>query len=125
MGNQVHVFTGYVKDHSVIVMLSTLLIQQKYSIVLFKIYYHLLVMMFRREPLMQAVVCTNVVGWREDARKVLLVLTDAIMHTAGDGRLAGIYTPNDGQCHTQFDSVENGIYYSDSTKYMTILHLNK
>ena len=69
------------------------------------------------DAMMQAVVCTNVVGWREEARKVLLVLTDAIMHTAGDGRLAGIYSPNDGQCHTQFDSEENGIYYSESTKY--------
>ena len=69
------------------------------------------------DAMMQAVVCTNVVGWRKEARKVLLVLTDAIMHTAGDGRLAGIYTPNDGKCHTQFDSVENGIYYSDSTTY--------
>ena len=69
------------------------------------------------DAMMQAVVCTNVVGWRKEARKVLLVLTDAIMHTAGDGRLAGIYTPNDGQCHTQFDSEENGIYYSDSTRY--------
>ena len=69
------------------------------------------------DAMMQAVVCTNVVGWRKETRKVLLVLTDAIMHTAGDGRLAGIYTPNDGQCHTQFDSEENGIYYSDSTTY--------
>ena len=69
------------------------------------------------DAMMQAVVCTNVVGWREEARKVLLILTDAIMHTAGDGRLAGIYTPNDGKCHTQFDSEENGIYYSESTTY--------
>ena len=69
------------------------------------------------DAMMQAVVCTNVVEWRDEARKVLLVLTDATMHTAGDGRLAGIYRPNDGQCHTQFDSKENGIYYSDSAEY--------
>ena len=69
------------------------------------------------DAMMQAVVCTNVVRWREEARKVLLVLTDDTMHTAGDGRLAGIYSPNDGQCHTQFDLDENGIYYSDSMKY--------
>ena len=61
--------------------------------------------------MMQAVVCTDIVKWRENVRKILLVMTDDIMHTAGDGRLAGIYKPNDAQCHTQFDQKENGIFY--------------
>ena len=69
------------------------------------------------DAMMQAVVCTDVVGWREEARKVLLVMTDDLMHTAGDGRLAGIYRPNDAKCHTQFDDTENKTLYSDSLVY--------
>ena len=69
------------------------------------------------DAMMQAVVCTDVVGWREEARKVLLVMTDTLMHTAGDGRLAGIYRPNDAKCHTQFDPTVNRTLYSDSLVY--------
>ena len=69
------------------------------------------------DAMMQAVICTDVVGWREKARKVLLVMTDTLMHTAGDGRLAGIYLPNDAKCHTQFDDTENKTLYSDSLVY--------
>ena len=65
------------------------------------------------DAMMQAVVCTDVVGWREEARKVLLVMTDDLMHTAGDGRLAGIYRPNDAKCHTQLDPKVNRVLYSD------------
>ena len=69
------------------------------------------------DAMMQAVVCTNVVGWREEARKVLLVMTDDLMHTAGDGRLAGIYRPNDARCRTKFDPTENKTLYSASRDY--------
>ena len=69
------------------------------------------------DAMMQAVVCTDVVGWREEARKVLLVMTDDLMHTAGDGRLAGIYQPNDATCHTQLDPTVNRVLYSDSLVY--------
>ena len=34
-------------------------------------------------------------------------MTDDVLHTAGDGRLTGIVKPNDGQCHTQYDSSYN------------------
>ena len=53
--------------------------------------------------MLQAVVCKDLVGWREKSRKIILVMTDDVLHTAGDGRLAGIAKPNDGQCHTQYD----------------------
>ena len=69
------------------------------------------------DAMMQAVVCTDVVGWRAVSRKVLLVMTDDLMHTAGDGRLAGIYRPNDAKCHTQFDPTANRTLYSDSLVY--------
>ena len=69
------------------------------------------------DAMMQAVVCTDIVGWREEARKVLLVMTDDVAHTAGDGRLAAIHTPNDGQCHTHYDPQLNKTVYTGSLDY--------
>ena len=66
------------------------------------------------DAMMQAVVCTDTVGWRDEARKVLFVMTNDLMHTAGDGRLAGIYKPNDAMCHTKFDSMANKTVYAES-----------
>ena len=39
------------------------------------------------EGLLQAVVCKDLVGWRDDARKLILVFTDQRFHTAGDGKV--------------------------------------
>lgn len=39
------------------------------------------------EALLQVAVCKDVVGWREAARKLILVMTDQGFHTAGDGRV--------------------------------------
>lgn len=48
---------------------------------------------------MQAVVCRDHIGWRDQARRLLVFSTDAGFHYAGDGKLGGVITPNDGQCH--------------------------
>ena len=39
------------------------------------------------EALLQVAVCKDVIGWREAARKLILVMTDQGFHTAGDGRV--------------------------------------
>ncbi|XP_062600193.1 integrin beta-3-like isoform X2 [Saccostrea cucullata] len=51
------------------------------------------------DGLMQAMVCGRKIGWRNKARRMLLYATDINFHQAGDGRLAGILEPNDGECH--------------------------
>ncbi|ESO10276.1 hypothetical protein HELRODRAFT_139427, partial [Helobdella robusta] len=51
------------------------------------------------DAIMQAIVCQKEIGWRNQSRKMLLFSTDASFHYAGDGKLGGIVTPNDGQCH--------------------------
>ncbi|CAG0881559.1 unnamed protein product [Darwinula stevensoni] len=51
------------------------------------------------DAIMQAIVCKNTIGWRDRARRLLVFSTDASFHFAGDGKLGGIITPNDGQCH--------------------------
>jgi integrin beta 1 len=60
---------------------------------------------------MQAITCNNSIGWRERSRKMIVFSTDAGFHFAGDGRLAGIVTPNDGECHLDSDG-----YYTKSTE---------
>ena len=64
--------------------------------------------------MLQAVICKDLIGWRETSIKIILVMTDDVLHTAGDGRLAGIVKPNDGQCHTQYDPLLNKTLYTAS-----------
>ncbi|KAG0714156.1 Integrin beta-1-B [Chionoecetes opilio] len=51
------------------------------------------------DALMQVASCPHKVNWRSKGLRVVVVFTDAGFHVAGDGRLAGITTPNDKQCH--------------------------
>ncbi|XP_064646617.1 integrin beta pat-3-like [Lineus longissimus] len=62
------------------------------------------------DAMMQAVVCDDI-GWRETARKILVLSTDETWHMAGDGKLAGIVTPHDGKCHLD----ETGFYTESTT----------
>nr|XP_033774857.1 integrin beta-3 [Geotrypetes seraphini] len=51
------------------------------------------------DAILQATVCDDKIGWRNEASRLLVFTTDAKTHIALDGRLAGIVQPNDGQCH--------------------------
>ncbi|XP_073833072.1 position-specific antigen beta subunit myospheroid isoform X2 [Musca autumnalis] len=51
------------------------------------------------DAIMQAIACRQQIGWREQARRLLVFSTDAGFHYAGDGKLGGVITPNDGECH--------------------------
>ena len=66
------------------------------------------------DAMLQAAVCDHIVEWRQDSRKILLVMTDDVIHTAGDGTLAGIVKPNDGLCHTEYDESTNKTLYKAS-----------
>uniref|UniRef100_A0A914SAG9 Integrin beta n=1 Tax=Parascaris equorum TaxID=6256 RepID=A0A914SAG9_PAREQ len=61
------------------------------------------------DAVVQALTCNDSIGWRERARKMIVFSTDAGFHFAGDGRLAGVVVPNDGQCH-----LDNRGYYTKS-----------
>ncbi|XP_028663148.1 integrin beta-2 [Erpetoichthys calabaricus] len=50
------------------------------------------------DAIMQATVCEKDIGWRNNTR-LLVYASDDGFHFAGDGKLAAILTPNDGQCH--------------------------
>ncbi|XP_076046745.1 integrin beta-PS-like [Oratosquilla oratoria] len=73
------------------------------------------------DALMQAIVCQDI-GWRNASRKIIIFSTDAKFHQAGDGRLAGIVTPNDGLCHLDARGhYTNGLM----TDYPSISQINK
>ena len=40
------------------------------------------------EGLLQATVCKEVVGWREETRRLIMVFTDQGYHIAGDGKVS-------------------------------------
>lgn len=57
------------------------------------------------DALAQVLVCKDIIGWRNESRKIVVFLTDGPYHAAGDGKSAGLFEPYDGQCYT-----ENGTY---------------
>lgn len=73
------------------------------------------------DALLQVMVCDDHVGWRKDARRVIIFTTDESFHIALDGKLGGLVTPNDGLCHLN----DNGYYtYSTIQDYPSIGHIN-
>lgn len=72
------------------------------------------------DAIMQAVVCKEEIGWRHKARRLLLFSTDAGFHYAGDGKLGGVITPNDGKCHMK----ANEYTHSSKQDYPSISQIN-
>lgn len=70
---------------------------------------------------MQVIVCDEEIGWRAQARRLVVFSTDAGFHYAGDGKLAGVIRPNDGKCH-----VQNHKYtHSALQDYPSVAQINK
>ncbi|GFO07717.1 integrin beta, partial [Plakobranchus ocellatus] len=61
------------------------------------------------DAIMQAIACDTEIGWRNISRRMVVFSTDAGFHYAGDGKLGGIVTPNDGECH-----LDGGLYTKSS-----------
>lgn len=72
------------------------------------------------DAIMQAIVCENEIGWREQARRLLVFSTDAGFHYAGDGKLGGVITPNDGYCHMR----DKMYTHSELQDYPSISQIN-
>ncbi|XP_075803400.1 integrin beta-8 isoform X2 [Microtus pennsylvanicus] len=62
------------------------------------------------DAMLQAAVCESHIGWRKEAKRLLLVMTDQTSHLALDSKLAGIVVPNDGNCH-----LKNNVYVKSTT----------
>ena len=50
------------------------------------------------EALVQTAVCSENIGWAKKSRHVVIFITDAKSHVAGDGKYAGILIPNELTC---------------------------
>uniref|UniRef100_A0A336MVT2 Integrin beta n=1 Tax=Culicoides sonorensis TaxID=179676 RepID=A0A336MVT2_CULSO len=61
------------------------------------------------DALMQVMVCENEIGWRPNARRLVVFSTDASFHYAGDGKLGGVIKPNDGKCHMKNNEYTHGL----------------
>ncbi|KAG8573215.1 hypothetical protein GDO81_012329 [Engystomops pustulosus] len=51
------------------------------------------------DAMLQAAVCHKEIGWRKEAKRLIILMTDQTSHLALDSKLAGIVSPNDGNCH--------------------------
>ncbi|XP_010891643.1 integrin beta-7 isoform X2 [Esox lucius] len=56
------------------------------------------------DAIMQVAVCQSEIGWG-NAYRILVYTSDDVFHLAGDGKLAGLFQPNDGQCHLNSEGV--------------------
>nr|XP_018671881.1 G-protein coupled receptor 98-like isoform X2 [Ciona intestinalis] len=67
------------------------------------------------DAMLQVVKCKELIGWRGDALRLLMVATESAFHFAGDGSgyLAGISRANDGRCHTGGDGIYVGAEEQD------------
>ncbi|XP_062846877.1 integrin beta-8 [Trichomycterus rosablanca] len=71
------------------------------------------------DAMLQAAVCQKDIGWRPEAKHLLLIMTDQPSHLALDSKLAGIVVPHDGRCH-----LEDGTYsQSANMEHPTIAQL--
>lgn len=70
---------------------------------------------------MQAMTCNEEIGWRTDARKIIVLCTDSTYHSAGDGKMVGALKPNDMKCH-----LENNKYTMElELDYPSVGQINK
>uniref|UniRef100_A0A8D0LBT9 Integrin beta n=1 Tax=Sphenodon punctatus TaxID=8508 RepID=A0A8D0LBT9_SPHPU len=74
------------------------------------------------DAIMQATVCKEKIGWRNDSLHLLVFVSDADSHFGMDSKLGGIVIPNDGLCH-----LDHNNEYSMSTvlEYPTIGELTE
>jgi integrin beta 1 len=73
------------------------------------------------DALAQVIRCKDEIGWRNESRKIIVFLTDGPYHTAGDGRVAGIFQPYDGQCY-----MKNNVYAKElEMDYPSVSIINK
>jgi hypothetical protein len=77
------------------------------------------------DALMQTAVCIDAINWTQTAWHLVVVATDASFHSAGEGRLAGIFTPNDGLCHLDSNGAGGRYTYATEQDYPSVSQIRK
>lgn len=75
------------------------------------------------DALMQVMKCDKILGWRNDARKIILLVTDNTYHSAGDGKMVGAIKPNDMKCHLENDEYKDT--FSLKYDYPSVSQINR
>lgn len=65
----------------------------------------------------QSIVCKNMIDWRDNARHLLLYISDAGFHFAGDGRIAGVVEPHPRDQCLMDEDMEPPVNYEQYGKY--------
>ncbi|XP_028163608.1 integrin beta pat-3-like [Ostrinia furnacalis] len=74
------------------------------------------------DALMQVMACDDELEWRSDAKRIIILCTDAAYHSAGDGKMVGAEIPNDMKCHLN----ESKFYdHSLIQDYPSVSQINK
>ncbi|XP_063529115.1 integrin beta pat-3-like [Cydia strobilella] len=74
------------------------------------------------DGLAQVMACQNRIQFRKQSRKVIILITDSHSHHAGDGHMAGIIKPYDGECYLN----QEGYYTKEKEMdYPSIGMINK
>ena len=72
------------------------------------------------DALMQAMKCDEV-GWRENARHIIVLCTDSTYHSAGDGKIVGAIKPHDMKCHLKDHKYSEALTYD----YPSVSQINQ
>ena len=60
----------------------------------------------------QAVLCSSTIGWRNNARKIIFMITDGELHFALDGHLGGIFKKfDDSSCKLKDNTYEKELEF--------------
>jgi len=78
------------------------------------------------DGLMQLLLCNdqpNPIGWRENVKGIVVFVTNAPSHLAGDGLLGGLWKPYEHSCQMTQGEDESMIYNSLNTDYPSVSSL--
>ena len=80
------------------------------------------------DGLMQVLLCNDEIGWRKLSTHIIVFITDAPSHIAGDGILGGIWKPYEHKCNLvkdkQSKDPEKLIYNSLDNDYPSLSEIN-
>eukprot|EP00092_Neocalanus_flemingeri_P026091 GFUD01028277.1.p1 GENE.GFUD01028277.1~~GFUD01028277.1.p1 ORF type:complete len:967 (-),score=196.84 GFUD01028277.1:167-3067(-) len=68
------------------------------------------------DGLVQVINCKDIIGWRDGIMHLIIYISDASFHFAGDGLYAGIWKPYNGSCQLEWDQ-EIGRYIYQGLRY--------
>ena len=77
------------------------------------------------DGLVQVINCKDIIGWRDGIMHLIIYISDATFHFAGDGIYAGIWRPYNASCQLEWDTgIKRHIYQGLRYDYPSISETN-